>query len=111
MKLKRNYTQIGKKRVELACNEDLFYNTFKGFIKRYSPLKRKYVCEFQGNDMENLKNILGNSWDERHYDGIIGYINNDEKILIEWIEKRIVENNNNITLGGFIIIKFKADRG
>ena len=95
----------------MACNEDLFYNIFKDLIKQYSPLKRKYICEFQSNNIDNLRNILGNNWDERCYEGIVGYINNDEKILIEWVEKRIVENNNNITLGGFMIIKFKADRG
>src|SRR6266511_3128687 len=96
-KLSKNHTKIGKQRVELACNEDLFYNILKDLIKRYSPLKRKYICEFQDNSMEDLKNILGNNWDERHYEGIVSYINNNEKVLIEWVEKRIVENNNNIT--------------
>jgi hypothetical protein len=47
------------------CNEDLFYNIFKDFIKWYL--------------------------DERHYEGIVSYINNNKKILIEWVEKRIVE--------------------
>ena len=32
-KLSKNHTKIGKQRVELACNEDLFYNIFKDFIK------------------------------------------------------------------------------
>ena len=76
-KLSKNDTEL--------CNEDLFYNIFKDFIKWYL--------------------------DERHYEGIVSYIINNKKILIEWVEKRIVENNNNITFGGFMIIKFKTDRG
>ena len=56
-KLSKNHTEL--------CNEDLFYNIFKDFIKWYL--------------------------DERHYEGIVSYINNNKKILIEWVEKRIVE--------------------
>jgi len=106
MKLKKNYQKITRK----LENRELSWHAMKIYFTTSSKtllndilLKRKYICEFQV--------IIGMKGIMKHYEGIVSYINNNEKVLIEWVEKRIVENNNNITFGGFMIIKFKTDRG
>ncbi|CAG8676853.1 17614_t:CDS:2, partial [Gigaspora rosea] len=127
-----NYNIPGPQSVSSPMTESEFVCTFQNHIQRYSICQQKYICRFEGYDAyDTLVHILNNAnWGKRVFEhgqwSEIVLVSNSlrstknikplrssfqinpetPEMIIIWKKKKINNEKGNISLTGWITLKF-----
>jgi len=131
-----HFSRSGKRLIKFPCSEAQFVGVFGRYLTRYSPIKNKYECVFQGEDsIATLSEIFHDSqWNIRYYESnqrvyvVLFNTNiasssqnltssnelikqkNIPKMIIKWHKESIIDNNGHKSESGFISISIKVEQ-